>query len=124
MPYMTELFERSIQALELPAVLARLAEQAVTEEGKERCAALRPQTDRDDVERLLAETTAAADMMTLSGTPSFTGVKPVGASLQRAHMGGALNTRGSSGPPGTPKSTPTAGREARKRPASTTSSPL
>ncbi|MBU5434297.1 endonuclease MutS2 [Pseudoflavonifractor sp. MSJ-37] len=90
---MTELFERSIQTLELPAVLARLAEQAVTEEGKERCAALRPQTDRDDVERLLAETTAAADMMTLSGTPSFTGVKPVGASLQRAHMGGALNTR-------------------------------
>ena len=80
---MTDLFEKSIQTLELPRVLERLAEQAVTAEGKERCSALRPLTDPDDVKRLLAETTAAAELMTLSGTPSFSGVKPVGASLQR-----------------------------------------
>ncbi len=90
---MTDLFEKSIQTLELPRVLERLAEQAVTQEGKERCLALRPLTDADDVERLLEQTTAAANLMTLSGTPSFSGVKPVGASLQRAQMGGALNTR-------------------------------
>ena len=90
---MTDLFEKSIQTLELPRVLERLAEQAVTAEGKERCAALRPLTDADDVKRRLAETTAAVELMTLSGTPSFSGVKPVGASLQRANMGGALNTR-------------------------------
>ena len=90
---MTELFEKSIQTLELPKVLERLAEQAVTEEGKERCLHLRPLTDEDDVRRRLAETSAAVDLMTLSGSPSFSGVKPVGASLQRANMGGALNTR-------------------------------
>ena len=90
---MTDLFEKSIQTLELPRVLERLAEQAVTAEGKERCAALRPLADADDVKRRLAETTAAVELMTLSGTPSFSGVKPVGASLQRANMGGALNTR-------------------------------
>ena len=34
---MTDLFEKSIQILELPKVLERLAGQAVTQEGKERC---------------------------------------------------------------------------------------
>ena len=48
---MTDLFEKSIHTLELPKVLALLAEQAVTEEGKERCLALRPLTDTDDVKR-------------------------------------------------------------------------
>ncbi|MBM6870962.1 endonuclease MutS2 [Pseudoflavonifractor phocaeensis] len=90
---MTERFEKSIRTLELPRVLAMLAEQAVTQEGKERCLALRPLTDADDVRRRLDETSAAAEMMTLNGTPSFSGVKPVGHALQRADMGGALNTR-------------------------------
>ena len=90
---MTDLFEKSIQILELPKVLERLAEQAVTQEGKERCLALRPMTDADDVQRALDETTAAVEMTALRGSPSLSGVKPVAASLQRAHMGGALNTR-------------------------------
>ncbi|MCI8478501.1 MAG: endonuclease MutS2 [Oscillospiraceae bacterium] len=90
---MTDLFEKSIQTLELPKVLEQLAGQAVTEEGKERALALRPSTDPDEVKRRLAETTAAVSLMTLRGAPSFSGVKPVAASLQRADMGGALNTR-------------------------------
>ena len=90
---MTDLFEKSIQTLELPRVLERLAEQAVTEEGKAQALRLRPLTDADDVQRRLEETTAAVGMMTLRGTPSLSGVKPVSASLQRADMGGALNTR-------------------------------
>ena len=90
---MTDLFEKSIQTLELPRVLERLAEQAVTEEGKDHCLALRPLTDADDVQRALDETTAAVNMTALRGSPSFSGVKPVWASLQRADMGGALNTR-------------------------------
>ena len=90
---MTDLFEKSIQTLELPRVLEKLAEQAVTEEGKDRCLALRPLTDADDVQRALDETTAAVNMTALRGSPSFSGVKPVRASLQRADMGGALNTR-------------------------------
>ena len=90
---MTDLFEKSIQTLELPKVLERLAEQAVTEEGKERCLALRPLTDADDVQRALDETTAAVNMLIQRGSPGFSGVKPVGASLHRADMGGSLNTR-------------------------------
>ena len=90
---MTDLFEKSIQTLELPRVLGLLADQAVTEAGKERCRALRPLTDADDVQRRLAETSAALSMLVLRGTPSLSGVKPVAAALQRADMGGALNTR-------------------------------
>ncbi|MGN8897322.1 endonuclease MutS2 [Flavonifractor sp. HCP28S3_F3] len=90
---MTDLFEKSIQTLELPRVLEKLAEQAVTAEGKDRCLALRPFTDVDDVQRALDETTAAVNMTALRGSPSFSGVRPVRASLQRADMGGALNTR-------------------------------
>ncbi len=90
---MTDMFEKSIQTLELSRVLALLADQAVTEEGKERALALRPMTDEDDVRRALSETTAAVNMTALRGSPSLSGVKPVSASLQRADMGGALNTR-------------------------------
>ena len=42
---MTDLFEKSIHTLELPRVLALLAAEAVTDEGKERCAILRPSKD-------------------------------------------------------------------------------
>ena len=90
---MTDLFEKSIQTLELPRVLELLARQAMTGEGKERSAALRPMTDEDDVRRAQEETSAAVAMLTLRGTPALSGVKPVGASLQRADMGGSLNTR-------------------------------
>ena len=90
---MSELFEKSIKTLELPRVLELLADCAATEEGKEKCLSLRPMTDRDDVERAQQETTAAVKMLVLRGTPGFSGVKPVAASLQRADMGGSLSTR-------------------------------
>ena len=90
---MTDLFEKSLQTLELPRVLELLAAQAATEEGKDRCRALRPSTDPDDVQRLQKETSAACSMIVLRGTPPLSGVRPVAASLQRADMGGALNTR-------------------------------
>lgn len=90
---MTDLFEKSIRTLELPRVLEMLSNQAHTEEGKERCLALRPSTDADEVRRHLQETSAALKMLVTKGSPSISGVKPVAAALQRADMGGTLNTR-------------------------------
>ena len=90
---MTDLFEKSRETLELPRVLSLLADQAVTEEGKERARRLRPETDPAEVALRLQETTAAVNKMVLRGSPSFSGVKPVAGSLQRADMGGSLNTR-------------------------------
>ena len=90
---MTERFEKSMQTLELPRVLDMLADQAVTEEGKDKARRLRPETDPVEVTALLAETTAAVEKMVLGGSPAFAGVRPVAGSLQRANMGGSLNTR-------------------------------
>ena len=89
----SERYERSIQILELPQVLDLLAAQAVTEEGKRRALALRPETDREEVALRLKETTAAVDRMVLRGSPALSGIRPVAGSLQRADMGGSLNTR-------------------------------
>lgn len=90
---MTELLEKSIQTLELPRVLAMLADEAVTEEGKEACRKVRPQTVVSDVARLQKQTSAAFQMLVKHGTPSLSGVRPVAAALQRADRGGSLNTR-------------------------------
>ncbi len=90
---MTPLFEKSIETLELPRVLALLAEEAATEEGRERCLALRPLSVPGDVSRLQKQTSAAFDLLVKHGTPSLSGIRPVAAALQRADRGGALNTR-------------------------------
>lgn len=86
-------YEKSLQTLELPAVLALLAAQAVSETARTQAMALRPSGDRAVVATRLGETSAAASMMVVKGSPSFSGVKDVRAALQRADMGGALNTR-------------------------------
>ncbi len=90
---MSELFEKSMVTLELPRVLELLSGCAVTDEGRERALELRPMSDMDDVKRAQAETTAAVHLLVLRGTPGFAGIRPVAASLQRADMGGSLNTR-------------------------------
>ena len=89
---MTELYEKSLTKLELPAVLKLLAERAVSEEGKERCLALRPLDDPDDIRLLQDETAAACRLITLRGSPSMQEVKDVRASLDRADRGGCLGT--------------------------------
>ncbi len=86
-------FEKSLQTLELPAVLGMLAQQAVGETAKELALALMPSSDRAEVARRLEETSAAKTMMVVRGSPSFSGVRDVRPSLSRADLGGALNTR-------------------------------
>ena len=86
-------FEKSLTTLELPAVLTMLAAEAVGDTAKERALALAPSTDEAEVWHRIEETTAAKAMMVVRGSPSFYGVKDVRASLARADLGGALNTR-------------------------------
>ena len=88
-----DFFEKSLNTLELPAVLKMLAEEAVSDSAKERCLELRPSVERTDVDRRLNETSAACRMMVIRGTPSFSGIKDIRPSLERAGLGGALNTR-------------------------------
>jgi DNA mismatch repair protein MutS2 len=86
------LFEKSLKTLELPAVLRMLAEEAVSADAKEAAVSLTPADDIHEVRFRLSETTAAKKMMTLKGSPSFSGIKDIRSSIKRADMGGMLNT--------------------------------
>ena len=90
---MSELFEKSIRTLELPAVLEMLSARAVSEAAREKSRHIMPATDRQKVLRLLDETDAARERLGLYGSPSFSGVKDVSEPLARADRGGMLNTR-------------------------------
>ncbi|SHH92674.1 DNA mismatch repair protein MutS2 [Sporobacter termitidis DSM 10068] len=86
------LYEKSLKTLELPAVLQMLAGEAVSGEAKEAALALAPVSDVYEVRYRLEETTAAKKMMTLHGSPSFSGVKDVRSAVRRADISGMLNT--------------------------------
>ena len=64
---MSELFEKSIRTLELPAVLEMLSAKAVSEAAREKSRHLLPATDRQEELRLLEQKpeTAAIDAIAL-----------------------------------------------------------
>ena len=87
------MLEKSYHILELPAVLEMLAAQAESELGKDAARSLQPSANTEEVRRRLQETTDAARLMTLRGSPSFSGAKDIRPALERARLGGALNTK-------------------------------
>ena len=87
------IFEKSLNTLELPAVLNMLSQEAVSQGAKDEALLIKPSTEPGKVKQLLQETSAAKLMMTVRQSPSFYGVKDVRASLSRAELGGSLNTR-------------------------------
>ena len=99
---MSELFDKSIRTLELPQVLQLLSEQAVSPEAKELALAVRPETDYEDVLRLLDQTDGARAMIVLRGAPGsstvsgFTG-RPAAHRLRRPQAALFLHT-GTGGP--------------------------
>ncbi len=87
---MSELYEKSLLKLELDQVLQLLSQCAGSMGGKEACLRVRPSSDLEDVEQMLAQTTAAADLCTKKGNPIFGDVTDCAASLERADRGGCL----------------------------------
>ena len=90
---MSELYEKSLQKLELDRVLEMLAECAGSLEGKEACRRVRPVSDLEDVRLMLDQTTAASNLCTRKGNPAFGEVRDVSASLERADRGGSLQPK-------------------------------
>ena len=90
---MSELYDKSIMKLELDQILQQLAGYAGSWEGKAACMQLRPSSDLDTVQVLLDETTAASDLCTQKGNPSFADVRDITASLERADRGGSLQPK-------------------------------
>ena len=85
--------EKSLTILELPVILGMLAEEAVCATAKQAALELRPSDNVFEVKQWLDETSSAKHKMTLGGTPPFSGVKDIRATVRRADMGGMLNTR-------------------------------
>ncbi len=87
---MSELYEKSLIKLELNQVLQMLSQCAGSSAGKQACLQLKPISDLEDVQSLQQQTTAAVNLSTRKGNPSFSGVADVSASLDRAQRGGSL----------------------------------
>ena len=90
---MSELYEKSLQKLELDQVLQRLSACAGSEGGKAACLLLRPTSDLEEVTLLLQQTTAASDLCARNGNPVFGDVTDVSSSLERAERGGTLQPK-------------------------------
>ena len=90
---MPELYDKSLQKLELDQVLNLLAECAGSTEGKNSCRNLRPVSDLEEVKQMLDQTTAASDLCTKKGNPGFSEVRDVSAFLERADRGGTLQPK-------------------------------
>ncbi|MBQ9969737.1 MAG: endonuclease MutS2 [Oscillospiraceae bacterium] len=88
---MSELYEKSFNKLELNTVLQMLADQASSEEAKERCKAIRPLSDLDDIRVLQQQTSAACRLIVQKGSPGLGGIQDVSESLARADRGGSLS---------------------------------
>ena len=90
---MSELYEKSLLKLELDQVLELLSQCAGSQGGKEACLHLRPNSDLEEVEVMLQQTTAASDLCTKKGNPVFGDVTDCSASLERADRGGSLQPK-------------------------------
>ena len=90
---MSELYRKSFLKLELDMVLEQLAECAGSSDGKETCLRLHPSSDLEDVQAMLAQTTAASDLCTKKGNPVFADVRNPREALERADRGGSLQPK-------------------------------
>ena len=88
-----DIYEKSLRILELPSILDMLAGEAVSETAKERARGLSPSFEAYTVKSRLEETTDAKNMMTVKGSPPFSGVRDIRGAVRRATMSGMLNTR-------------------------------
>ena len=90
---MSELYEKSLLKLELDQVLELLSQCAGSPGGKDACLKLYPNSDLEEVELMLRQTTAAFELCTRKGNPVFGDVVDCTASLERASLGGSLQPK-------------------------------
>ncbi len=89
----TAFYEKSMQTMELPAILQQLREEAVCESARDEALKLKPSDILSEVSARLQETTDAKRMISMKGTPPLSDIREVSGSLARARLGGMLNTR-------------------------------
>ncbi|MDD4163848.1 MAG: endonuclease MutS2 [Eubacteriales bacterium] len=86
-------FAKSLKTLEFDKILRILSSLAATEGAAERILNLFPSDDDVIVNRLLDETTRAAELITLKGMPPFGRAKDILPAVERAKKGAVLTPR-------------------------------
>ena len=82
-----------LKALELDKVLNLLADETCCDAAREKALAIEPETDPDEVRRLLQRTDDAFTLTLRFGTPSFIPLRDPTGRLKVAEAGGVLSPR-------------------------------
>ncbi|NMA34511.1 MAG: endonuclease MutS2 [Clostridiaceae bacterium] len=83
--------ERTLRILEFVKIKDKLVSLCTSELGRELANELMPQTEPEEAERLLRETTDAVDFVLRRGRPPLGGIHDVRDTLRRAELGMTLN---------------------------------
>ena len=90
---MSQLYERSLQKLELDRVLDLLADCAGSQDGRNACRSIQPISDLESVQEALAETSAAFALCMQKGNPGFSDLTDIRPILERTSKGGSLQMK-------------------------------
>ena len=82
--------EKALKTLEFNKITARLEEFACSAAAKERCLALMPSSDLEEIRTYQAQTTDALRRISQKGSLSFSGICDIRASLKRLSIGSIL----------------------------------
>ncbi len=85
--------DKVLKTLEFDKITGILAQFASSQPGRNKCLALVPSSDYDEIIRAQSETADAAERVRMKGSLSFAGLSDVTASLKRLEIGGDLSAR-------------------------------
>ena len=83
--------QKTLTKLEYDKIIGLLVDQASSETGKNRCRALRPMIDLEEINTAQLQTAAAFSRIVKKGRLSFSGCYPVEDSMMRLEVGGTLS---------------------------------
>lgn len=86
------MIDKNLKAIEYDKILLRLAEKTTFERAREMALEVRPVSDINEAERLLAETTDAHSLIGRFGAPAFGSLTDPTNALRRAQAGAVLTT--------------------------------
>lgn len=85
--------QKVLQILEFDKIIQLLAKQATSNAGREKCLALMPSSDPDQIRQTQQETSDALTRIYQKGSLSFSGLSNPEASMKRLEIGAALSIR-------------------------------
>ena len=83
--------EKALKKLEYNKIIEKLADYAGSQPGKEKCRALLPMTDVEEIKKCQKETSDALARIYKKGSLSFSGIPDIRASIKRLEVGSSLS---------------------------------